>query len=162
MATISGLYRDRPGMGVRLVIQGRHKGVSRRELVRRARVMLGFIQMAEHELSILLTDDDQIQMLNKMYRKKNRPTDVLAFAQHEGKRPSPAAQLLGDVVISIPTARRQAMDRGAPLMSELTSLLAHGLLHLAGWDHDTPSKDRRMRAETGRLCKAAAAPKRRN
>ena len=144
-------------MGVRLVIQGHHKGVSRRELVRRARAMLCAIQMADHELSILLTDDNQIQMLNKLYRRKNRPTDVLAFAQAEGTLPSPAVRLLGDVVISVPTARRQAREHGAPLTSELTALLAHGLLHLVGWDHDTPSKDRRMRGETRRLCDAAVA-----
>jgi probable rRNA maturation factor len=57
--------------------------------------------------------------------------------------------------VSIPTARRQAIAGGRPLGPELTMLLAHGLLHLLGWDHDTPAKDRRMRRETDRLCAAA-------
>ena len=144
-------------MGVRLVIEGRYKGASRRGLARRALAMLRTLQMADYELSILLTNDDQIRILNRMYRKKDRPTDVLAFAQREGRLGARAGRLLGDIVISIPTARRQAEERGMDLTSELTELLAHGLLHLLGWDHDTPSKERRMRRETERLCGAAAA-----
>jgi rRNA maturation RNase YbeY len=118
--------------------------------------MLHALQMKDSELSILLTDDYQIALLNRIYRKKNRPTDVLAFAQREGEG-GDGAILLGDVVVSIPTARRQAEARGADLTSELTNLLAHGLLHLLGWDHDTPSKHRRMSRETDRLCRAAEA-----
>jgi probable rRNA maturation factor len=118
--------------------------------------MLNAVQMADSELSILLTGDEQIKILNRIYRRKNRPTDVLAFAQREGVLRDRAGRLLGDVVISVPTARRQAQARGADLTLELTVLLAHGLLHLLGWDHDTPSKDRRMRHETTRLCAAAA------
>jgi hypothetical protein len=64
--------------------------------------------------------------------------------------------VLGDVIVSVPTARKQADERGAGVLDEVTMLLAHGLLHLLGWDHDTPAKDRRMRAETDRLCQAAA------
>jgi len=125
--------------------------------------MMIAVQMADAELSILLTGDDQIQNLNKIYRKKNRPTDVLAFAQREGQHGEHAGLLLGDVVVSVPTARRQAEAAGRDLSSELTMLLAHGLLHLLGWDHETPRKDRRMRLETERLCAAAdtVAPERR-
>jgi probable rRNA maturation factor len=119
--------------------------------------MLVAVQMADAELSILLTGDHQIQNLNRIYRKKNRPTDVLAFAQREGKHRDRAGFLLGDVVVSVPTTRRQAEAAGRPLSSELTMLVAHGLLHLLGWDHETPVKDRRMRRETERLCAAAEA-----
>jgi probable rRNA maturation factor len=122
--------------------------------------MLRALQMTDSELSILLTGDDQIKQLNRIYRKKNRPTDVLAFAQREAESGSHEI-LLGDVVVSIPTARRQAEARGGDLTSEVTNLLAHGLLHLLGWDHNTPSKDRRMRRETCRLCRAAEAAARR-
>jgi probable rRNA maturation factor len=113
--------------------------------------------MVHAELSIVLTNDDQIQKLNRIYRKKNRPTDVLAFAQREGEIGAPAGRLLGDVVVSVPTARRQAAQRGESLGAELTMLLAHGLLHLLGWDHQTVADDRRMRKETVRLCHAAEA-----
>jgi probable rRNA maturation factor len=132
-------------------------GISRADVARRARAMLEAVQLADSELSILLTGDDQIQKLNRIYRKKNSPTDVLAFAQREGPHGERAGRLLGDVVVSVPTARRQATARGRGLAAELTMLLAHGLLHLLGWDHDTPAKDRRMRGETDRLCAAAEA-----
>jgi probable rRNA maturation factor len=144
-------------MPVRLIVEdGPHAGVSRADVARRARAMLEAIQMKDQELSILLTGDHQIKKLNRIYRKKNRPTDVLAFSQHEGEHGDRAGRLLGDVVISVPTARRQAAARKSDLVSEMTMLLAHGLLHLLGWDHDTPEKDRRMRAETKRLCAAAS------
>jgi probable rRNA maturation factor len=139
------------------VEEGPHAGVSRADVARRARAMLDALQMADRELSILLTGDDQIQKLNRIYRGKNRPTDVLAFAQHEGELGDRSDRLLGDVVVSIPTARRQAEAHERPLVAELTMLLAHGLLHLLGWDHATAAEDRRMRAETDRLCAAADA-----
>jgi probable rRNA maturation factor len=145
-------------VAVRLVVEdGPWRGVSRVDVARRARAMLTALQMDDAELSILLTGDDQIRNLNRIYRKKNRPTDVLAFAQREGEYRQHAGSILGDVVVSIPTTRRQAEAAGRPLGAELTMLLAHGLLHLLGWDHDTPSKDRRMRRETKRLCAAADA-----
>ena len=145
-------------MPVRLVVEdGPWPGVSRIDVARRARAMLVAVQMVDAELSILLTGDDQIQKLNRMYRKKNRPTDVLAFAQREGEHREIAGRLLGDVVVSIPTTVRQAEAARRDVASELTMLLAHGLLHLLGWDHDTPAKDRRMRRETERLCLAADA-----
>jgi probable rRNA maturation factor len=140
------------------VLGGPYRGVVRREVLRRARAMLAVLQLEDKEVSFVLTNDSQIQNLNKMYRKKDRPTDVLAFAMGEGEYAGVAGELLGDVIVSVPTARKQASARGRPLLAELTMLLAHGLLHLLGWDHDTPAKDRRMRAETDRLC-AAATPR---
>jgi probable rRNA maturation factor len=148
-------------VAVRLFVEGGpHPGVSRAAVVRGAHAMLAALQMTNCELSILLTGDSQIAVLNRIYRKKNRPTDVLAFAQREGEHGDRTGPLLGDVVVSVETARRQAKARGAPVASELTMLLAHGLLHLLGWDHETPSKDRRMRRETTRLTEAAEAAQR--
>jgi probable rRNA maturation factor len=131
--------------------------------------------LGQSELSIVLTDDNQIRLLNKNYRNTDRPTDVLAFAMREG--PGPRARLrsssnrpkkrraafdegdlLGDVIVSIPTARAQAARRKRDLLSELTMLIAHGTLHLLGWDHDTHAKERLMRAETARLCSRAVTP----
>ena len=80
------------------------------------------------------------------------PTDVLSFSQQESELPEHPSALLGDIVISVPTARRQAAERELELTDELARLLAHGLLHLVGWDHDTPAKARRMYKETERLC----------
>ncbi len=144
---------------VRLVVEGGpYAGVSRADVVLRVRAMLSALGLRkDREVSIVLTGDAQMRKLNHEYRKKNRPTDVLAFALREGEHTRHAGELLGDVVVSIPTARRQALAGGRPLGPELTMLLAHGLLHLLGWDHDTPSRDRRMRRETDRLCAVAEA-----
>ncbi|MCL2723960.1 MAG: rRNA maturation RNase YbeY [Polyangiaceae bacterium] len=117
--------------------------------------MIRVLQLNKFDISFVLTTDEQVHQLNKIYRKKDRPTDVLAFAMHEGEFGALAGNVLGDVIVSVPTARRQAEARGVRVLDEVTMLLAHGLLHLLGWDHDTTAKDRRMRAETDRLCAAA-------
>jgi probable rRNA maturation factor len=117
--------------------------------------MVRALQLGKGEVSLLLTDDDQIKELNRIYRKKNRPTDVLAFAQREGEHGDASGRILGDVIVSVPTAARQASAAGRPVLDEVTMLVAHGILHLLGWDHDTDAKDRAMRRETDRLCMAA-------
>jgi probable rRNA maturation factor len=94
-----------------------------------------------------------------MYRGKDRPTDVLAFPMREGDfgrlHAGLPARLLGDVVLSIPTAKRQARAASKGELAEMTMLVAHGLLHLLGWDHDTKAKERAMVAETEKLVAAA-------
>lgn len=119
--------------------------------------MIDALQLKDIEVSFVLTDDARIHQLNKVYRHKDRPTDVLAFAMREGDFAELAGGALGDVIVSVPTARKQARERDASVLDEVTMLAAHGLLHLLGWDHETPAKDRRMRAETDRLCRAARA-----
>ncbi len=94
-----------------------------------------------YEVSLRLTDDPQMQALNAQYRQIDRPTDVLAFAALEVDCPqleemqSSEPLYLGDIVISIDTANRQAQQQGHPLKTELAWLAAHGFLHLLGWDH---------------------------
>jgi len=149
---------------VRLVVRTKlGADLSRGVLLARLRAMTSALNLGDAELSVLLTDDDQIQELNALYRKKDKPTDVLAFAMREGSAPRHPTEreLLGDVIVSVPTARAQARRARRPALDEVTMLLAHGLLHLLGWDHDTPAKDRAMRAETARLCAAAEAAGRR-
>ena len=97
-----------------------------------------------YELTLRLTDDGEIQALNAQYRHQNKPTDVLAFAALEVDCPQldilPSLPLyLGDIVISVDTANRQAQQQGHTLQTELAWLAAHGLLHLLGWDH--PDED---------------------
>lgn len=104
------------------------------------------------ELSILLTDDRQIQELNRLWRKKNRPTDVLAFPQRQGPFADPSDPVLGDIVISIQTARAQANERGHSLEQELDLLLIHGILHLLGYEHEKGGKSAgRMRRKEKEL-----------
>jgi probable rRNA maturation factor len=131
--------------------------VPRPLLRRRLAAMMKALQLKDVELSILVTGDEQIRILNRDYRKKDRPTDVLAFALREGEFGGLNSGVLGDVIVSLPTAQRQAAERGKSLLEETTMLLAHGLLHLLGWDHETAAKDRKMRAETDRLIAAAVA-----
>ncbi len=94
-----------------------------------------------YELSIQFIGDRDIQALNHQYRDQNRPTDVLAFATLDDPTPTPAEALaqdplyLGDVVISVDTALRQSQAHGHTLQEEVLWLLAHGVLHLLGWDH---------------------------
>ena len=146
-------------MAIALSIEdGPHAGLTRPEILRRLRAMIKLLQLDKAEVSFVLTNDERIHQLNKIYRGKDRPTDVLAFAMHEGEFGALAGHVLGDVIVSVPTARKQARSQGTPVLEEVTMLLAHGLLHLLGWDHDTDAKDRRMRAETARLCAAAFTP----
>ena len=140
----------------------RSRGLKRRsvrheELAWRAEAMLEALGTPDAELSVLLCDDETIRLLNRRYRKKNRPTDVLAFPMNEGSDPSPNPGLLGDVVISIPTATRQANEHDRPIIQEVTFLLAHGLLHLIGYDHATQREEREMSARTEELLAAVQA-----
>jgi probable rRNA maturation factor len=135
--------------------------VSTEEVRSAAEAMLRALKLPRAELSVLLCDDATIHALNRDYRKKNKPTDVLAFAMREGDDGHLAGDLLGDVIISLETATRQAKERGVVTRDEVMMLLAHGLLHLLGWDHQTDADDQRMRAETDRMLavirRAAAA-----
>jgi pyridoxine 5-phosphate synthase len=92
--------------------------------------------MAEAELSILLVDDQQIAELNRTWRHKKGPTNVLAFPLTEGEDSAMAMNLLGDIVISVETAAREAKQEGLSLHSRLQVLLVHGFLHLIGYDHE--------------------------
>lgn len=94
-----------------------------------------------YELSLQLTDDAAIATLNAAYRQQPKPTDVLAFAALENSSPAVVALLeseplyLGDIVISLETAQRQATEQGHSLQRETIWLAVHGFLHLLGWDH---------------------------
>lgn len=94
---------------------------------------------------MLLVDDCEIARLAGDFGRRRRATDVLAFAQREGRGRGDSRQL-GDVVISLETARRQAARRGIPLSDELRTLLIHGCLHLHGLDHIRSGDRARMRA----------------
>lgn len=104
-------------------------------------------QADSYELSLKLVGDRQMQQINHQYRQQNKPTDVLAFAALETDMPKPKDVVyeqeplyLGDLIISLDTAQRQAKQQNHSLTIELAWLSSHGLLHLLGWDHiDEPS-----------------------
>jgi probable rRNA maturation factor len=95
------------------------------------------------EISILLVDDLQITKLNKTYLHRNRPTDIISFSQIEGDFSHLNAHLLGDLVISLETAQRQAEEEHSSLEDEIVFLLIHGILHLLGYDHEGSEKQAR-------------------
>jgi len=124
--------------------RGRRAPALATRLARGARRLLRGLRLPDAELSVLLVSDRYMRAFNRRYRGKDRPTDVLAFAQAEGHGRVPDG-LLGDVVLSVDTARRQARDHGTTLARESERLLIHGLLHLLGYDHErSPAEARRM------------------
>jgi probable rRNA maturation factor len=94
------------------------------------------LEETECELSLLLTDDVEIQELNKTYRDLDKATDVLSFPQDEDAVNESGDTLLGDVVISVETAARQAEEHHLSFNEELILLAIHGILHLLGYDHE--------------------------
>lgn len=120
----------------------------RRELQRFLRAAIEAARL-DGEISVLLTDDAAIREFNKQYRRKDEPTDVLSFPAAES-----AADVAGDLVISLETAQHQAEERGHSLEMEIKVLLLHGLLHLAGYDHESDDgamhrKEVRLRRKLG-------------
>lgn len=121
-----------------------------------AKRLLRAVGRGDASLSLVLVDDAAIRELNREHRGKDRSTDVLSFPLEPGSfEPEP---LLGDVVISIETARRQAMDYDAPLQREVERLLIHGLLHILGHDHECEDERTLMLAQERRLADAIGMP----
>jgi len=117
------------------------------------------------EVSLLITNDEDVHRLNKHYRKINRTTDVLAFALKEEKKaeennsssppafitPEDGIYRLGEVIISFPQALRQAEEINHPIEDEITRLIVHGFLHLFGYDDTWTANRRRMKAREKRI-----------
>jgi len=142
---------------VSIVARGRARtatdGAVRRRVAARVRRALGALGRARSSATLVFTDDDEIRTLNRRYRRHDRATDVLSFHLQElGGVGDPAGQgvELGDIVISVETARRRA-PRGTPLGRELERLAIHGLCHLFGHDHKRKREARVMFALERRL-----------
>ena len=106
--------------------------VNEKMLLRRANWLLRKNGVADHSLSLLLVDDEEISWLNNHYRNKNGPTNVLSFPLSD----NPLFKELGDIVISVETAQKEAVEQNVSLHDRLTWLITHGLLHLLGHDHE--------------------------
>ena len=130
--------------------------LDRRLLRRRAGRVLAALGRRGAELSVALVGHAEIAALNGRYRGKPRPTDVLSFSLLEGAHAERRGVLLGDVVIGVAEAARQARRARRTLDDELARLLIHGVLHLVGHDHEEDAEAARMRAEERRLWRALA------
>jgi probable rRNA maturation factor len=134
-------------MPVTVLSRRRVRGVSTAAVRRDANNLLSALNEKNAELTVSLVDDAEVHVLNRDYRGKDKPTDVLAFAMREGSRVVGDEVQIGDVVISLDTANRQASERGHDLATEVRTLLIHGILHLLGYDHErSPAEARRMKA----------------
>jgi probable rRNA maturation factor len=134
----------------------RNSGVDARALKSALRKLLASVDQDDAAISLTLVDDTAIRELNREHRGRDKATDVLSFPLD----PEPFAheKLLGDIVISIDTARRQAADYDAPLQRELERLVIHGLLHVLGHDHMEADERARMETEERRLAAAIGMP----
>ncbi|HIP42449.1 MAG TPA: rRNA maturation RNase YbeY [Aquifex aeolicus] len=117
----------------RVLVKLKKRKIMKRVLEEWAQEALSSLGLKGVELSIYITDDSEIQELNKVYRGKDSPTDVLSFPINEIFN---GYKILGDIVISQDTAERQAKEFGHTLEEEVRRLLVHGIIHLLGYDHE--------------------------
>jgi probable rRNA maturation factor len=113
------------------------------------------------EISVLFTDDKFIRSLNNKYRGIDKSTDVLSFSLREGSVKTPESEsdiLLGDIIISVETAKRQADNLNHSMEKELAVLLIHGLLHLTGYDHQEDKDYKMMREKESEILKTFDLP----
>ena len=117
-----------------------------------AQAILNALDCPDGELSLLIVDDAGIAELNQEYLNREGPTNVIAFPMREGKFSEISPQLLGDVVVSVDTARREAEIAGGEWEERFVQLMVHGILHLFGYDHEQTEKEaRRMEAKSNTI-----------
>jgi probable rRNA maturation factor len=122
-----------------------------KRLQARAEALVRQLELRGVAVAVTLTTDRRIRALNRRWRQKDHATDVLSFPGGPPPPGWPGPLVLGDVVISLDTARRQAKEQGRGLGGELDRYLTHGFLHLLGHDHHRPAPARRMAALEDRL-----------
>ena len=158
-------------MPVSLQVQVHSVRFDRKRLLRLAQAMLKIIDEPLADMSVSFVGDRRMRRLNHRFRHKDRSTDVLAFAFREAKAPHTVKLIgahLGDVVIALPTAQRQANAARRPLEEEVVALLIHGVLHLCGYDHEQSRaealrmqrKERQMRRRLGPIDRFVRARRR--
>ena len=131
----------------RILIDSRQKLVKldRAALRRDVRKILALLGGGERELSLLFVDDEGIRQINRDYLRRDRPTNVIAFSLAEGDFGDVNPGMLGDVVVSVETAAREARAAGIAIEDAILYLVLHGVLHLAGYDHEGPKGTARAR-----------------
>ncbi len=134
-----------------VVLAAAEAGCDAARLERRAQALLAALGHAHSELSLALVADAEMAQLNEHYRGVRAPTDVLSFSLLEGAAPQHRGELLGDVVIALGVAARQASEIGHSLDDELLRLVIHGVLHLLGYDHEEAAEAEQMESREREL-----------
>jgi len=129
--------------------------LNQKKIEGRIKKVLQYLKVDEEtEISVLFTDDKFMRSLNNKYRGIDKSTDVLSFSLQEGAIKSPEVEsdkLLGDIIISVETAQRQADTLNHSVEKELTVLLIHGSLHLTGYDHEEDKDYKIMREKENEI-----------
>ena len=128
--------------------------LDKRDITKCAKFVLNKMGEASSELSLAFVSDLYIRKLNRRYRNIDSKTDVLAFSMREGWGFSKKSLILGDVVVSAETAKKEAKERKIPLYKEMRLYVVHGILHLLGYDDETPSDRKKMKAKEIELLEA--------
>ena len=115
--------------------------ISQTKIKQTVQVILSALDFPDAEISILIVDDPQIEELNRKYLNRVGPTNVIAFAMREGEFAHLTPHLLGDVVISMETAAKEARNLDISVERRFNELLIHGILHLIGYDHEKSKQD---------------------
>ncbi|MBN1907705.1 MAG: rRNA maturation RNase YbeY [Deltaproteobacteria bacterium] len=138
-------------MEIQIKSARRIQGLKKELIARKMEKALKDLGCNDSELSILITGDEEIHKLNMGYLKRDKPTNVLSFPMNAGDQVVNTG-MLGDIVISADTAKREAFEMGITLRERACELLVHGLLHLMGYDHEISEKEeKRMQREEKRL-----------
>lgn len=116
-----------------------------------AQILSDLLGRSESEISIVLTDDAEIAQINQEYLQHEGPTNVISFPMQEGEFSGINPQMLGDVVISLDTAFKEAQDAEISLEERFNDLLIHGILHLLGYDHENEEDEAEMEAKSKEL-----------
>jgi probable rRNA maturation factor len=129
--------RSKPQTGKVLITSNQKRVKLDRVGIRRdVRKALELLGAGERELSLMFVDDTGIRTINRDYLRRDRPTNVIAFSLSEGSFGEVNPGMLGDVVVSVETAGREADAAGIPVADAILNLILHGILHLTGYDHE--------------------------
>jgi rRNA maturation RNase YbeY len=145
-------------MGVEVINRSARKKISPQRVRWTADAILALLKQKRAHLSVALVGNRAMRNLNAQYRNKDAPTDVLSFTA--GDLLPSGEKLLGDVVISVDQAMKQAREKGVSLENEMEILLIHGILHLLGYDHERSRRDAQIMQRLERKLLRALGAKR--
>lgn len=139
-------------MEIWVQVRGKVRGLSKQRAARDARRVLSVLGLSDAQLSLVLADDEEMAKINELFLGRKGPTNVIAFSQLEGEGSPVNPNLLGDIVISVDTCRRESTEAAVSFHGRFLQLLVHGVLHLLGYEHEAGGElARAMEAEERRI-----------